>query len=447
MNKILWIARREFVATVCTKAFLFGLIFLPALLGLAFVVINVVQDDDYQASGRIAVVDPTGRVVVEARQLIDTARADAARLSAVLAQNGTPLPGGAISELLLASPPDFTLVQLPFDSSLEDEKPLLLRPQQAGGYLALVYVHADAIEAATAAAGFGSYDLYTGSDIDQREIGAIRSVLRDAIVNLRIEANGFDRATVERLMRVGSGQSITVTETDEREGSTAGLNVALPASFMFLLFLGIMGGGQHLMTSTIEEKSSRVVEVLLAAVSPIEIMAGKLLGAIAVSLVGLSVYLAAGLLALAQFDMLSLLDTWLIFYLFVFFFIAFFTIGSLMLAIGSAVNELREAQTLMMPVTILIMLPVFLWMPISRDPSSALSLTASFVPPINTFGMLLRMASTQPPPLWQVWLTILIGVAGVFVALWCASRVFRIGILLTGKPPDFRTLFRWIRAG
>jgi ABC-type Na+ efflux pump permease subunit len=182
-------------------------------------------------------------------------------------------------------------------------------------------------------------------------------------------------------------------------------------------------------------------------VSPIEITAGKLLGAIAVSLVGLSVYLAAGLLALAQFDMLSLLDTWLIFYLFVFFFIAFFTIGSLMLAIGSAVNELREAQTLMMPVTILIMLPVFLWMPISRDPSSALSLTASFVPPINTFGMLLRMASTQPPPLWQVWLTILIGVAGVFVALWCASRVFRIGILLTGKPPDFRTLLRWIRAG
>jgi len=201
------------------------------------------------------------------------------------------------------------------------------------------------------------------------------------------------------------------------------------------------------MTSTIEEKSSRVVEVLLSAVSPFELMAGKLLGHISVSLVALSVYLVAGLLALANFSLLGLLESSLVFYLFVFFFIAFFTVGSVMLAIGSAVNELREAQSLMMPVTIMIMMPVLLWMPISRDPSSTLALTVSFLPPVNTLGMLLRLASTEPPPIWQVWLTIGIGIAGVYVALWGASRVFRIGILMTGKPPNFRTLLRWIRTG
>jgi ABC-2 type transport system permease protein len=60
--------------------------------------------------------------------------------------------------------------------------------------------------------------------------------------------------------------------------------------------------------------------------------------------------------------------------------------------------------------------------------------------------MLLRLSSTEPPPTWQVWLSIGIGIAGVYAAIWCAARVFRIGILMTGKPPNFRTLLRWIRA-
>jgi ABC-type Na+ efflux pump permease subunit len=295
-------------------------------------------------------------------------------------------------------------------------------------------------------ADFGSYDTYVAPDIDQRESAAIHSMLREAITNLRIEAYGFDRATIDRLARVSRGQSITVTETDERE-TVGGLNIILPAAFMFLLFIGIMGGGQGLMTSTIEEKSSRVVEVLLSAVSPFELMAGKLFGYMSVSLLGMAIYLIAGLVALTSFSLFGLLDPMLIVYLFVFFFIAFFTVGSFMMAIGAAVNELREAQSLMMPVTILLMLPWFLWMPISRDPSSTLSVAVSFIPPVNTFGMLLRLSSTEPPPAWQVWASIGIGLLFVFVAIWCAARVFRIGLLLNGKPPSFGTLLRWIWAG
>jgi ABC-type Na+ efflux pump permease subunit len=270
-------------------------------------------------------------------------------------------------------------------------------------------------------------------------------MLRDAIVNLRIEAHGLDRNTVDRVMRVLGSQSITVTESEERE-SFEGLNVVLPAAFMFLLLLGIMGGGQGLMTSTIEEKSSRVVEVLLSAVSPMQLMAGKLFGYMSVSLLGMSIYLVAGLVLLTTFSMFGLVDPGLIVYLFNFFFIAFFTIGSFMMAIGSAVNELREAQSLMMPVMIVIMLPWFLWMPISRDPDSTLSVAVSFIPPLNTFGMMLRLSSTEPPPAWEVWLSIGIGIATVYVAIWCAARIFRIGVLMSGKPPNFWTLLRWIRS-
>ncbi len=445
MSKVLWISLREFIATVCTKAFVIGLLFLPVMLGVVVFVVNLMDDDDFRATGRIAIYDPTGQVTAEARQVLRSGSMEQ-RLADSMRASGGALAGAVDAMELLDLGPEFTLMQLSADADLEAEKRFLLQPPESGGLLALVEVHADAIEPAAGNSAFGSYDLYTAPDIDQREMLAINSMLREAIVNLRIEAFGFDRETVDRLMRVAPGESITVTETEER-AAVGGLNFILPAAFMFLLIIGIMGGGQGLMTSTIEEKSSRVVEVLLSAVSPMQLMAGKLFGYMGVSLLGMSIYLAAGLLILASFSLFGLLDSMLIVYLFIFFFIAFFTVGSFMMAIGAAVNELREAQSLMMPVTVMLMLPWFLWMPISRDPNSALSIAVSFIPPINTFGMLLRLSSTEPPPVWQVWLSIAIGVVFVYVAIWCAARVFRIGLLLTGKPPDFRTLWRWIRAG
>ena len=85
-------------------------------------------------------------------------------------------------------------------------------------------------------------------------------------------------------------------------------------------------------------------------------------------------------------------------------------------------------------------------MPILRDPNSTLAVVVSFVPPVNSFGMLLRLASSSPPPAWQVWLSIALGVAGVFGAVWIAAKVFRIGILMFGKPPDLERSCRWLRA-
>lgn len=445
MNRIFWIAWREFVASVFTKAFLIGILFLPVMLVVVFFVFSLMDDDDFVATGRIAILDPSGLVTPEARQVLD-ANTMERELAEAMRGGGGQLAGAADIVEGLDIGPDFTLVQLPVDADLEAEKPLLQRPRANGGLLALVRIHDDAIEASASDAEFGSYDLYTAPGVDDRELSAVRGMLRNAIVNLRFEATGFDRESVERLTRLTSAQSLTVTATEERE-SFGGLNIILPMTFMILLMMGIMGGGQGLMTSTIEEKSSRVVEVLLSAVSPMQLMAGKLFGYMSVSLVMMSIYLAAGLFALTSFSLFGLLDPMLIVYLFIFFFIAFFMVGSFMMAIGAAVNELREAQSLMMPVTILIMLPWFLWFPISRDPNSTLSVVVSFLPPLNTFGMLLRLSSTQPPPTWQVWLSILVGIAGVYLAIWAAARIFRIGLLLTGKPPNFGTLIRWIRAG
>ena len=100
----------------------------------------------------------------------------------------------------------------------------------------------------------------------------------------------------------------------------------------------------------------------------------------------------------------------------------------------------------MMPLMLAMFVPWMLWWPITQNPSWALAVVVSYVPPINSFGMLLRIASAEPPPAWQVWLSIGIGVAGAFGALWVAAKVFRVGILMFGKAPDFKTLVAWVRA-
>ena len=200
-----------------------------------------------------------------------------------------------------------------------------------------------------------------------------------------------------------------------------------------------------MLNSMVEEKSSRVVEVLLSAVSPMELMAGKLLGQVGVSLVGLGLYILMGIALLAGFALFGLFDFSLIFYLLVFFLITYLVMGSLMMAVGAAVNDIKEAQSLMMPLSLVFIIPWVLWWPISRNPGSALSVIMSFLPPVNTFAMLLRMASSSPPPFWQIWVSIAIGIGSAYGAIWFTAKVFRIGILMYGKAPNMATLIRWVR--
>ena len=243
---------------------------------------------------------------------------------------------------------------------------------------------------------------------------------------------------VEALTRVERVRAIAVSEKGEKASNEI-LNMLLPAAFMLLLFASVVTGGQYLMTTTIEEKSSRVVEVLLSALSPMQLMTGKILGQMGVGFVILGVYAGMGMTALASFALLGLVDPWLLFYLVIFYVISYVVVASLMAAVGAAVNEMREAQSFMGPIMVVLTIPWILWMPISRDPNSAFAVVTSFLPPINSFVMLIRMASTTPPPLWQVWLSIAGGrYLAVWGALWFAAKIFRIGLLMFGKPPDLK---------
>ena len=454
MSRILHIALRDFLAIVATKGFLIGLLLVPALGAVTIVAAPwLFGDRQYRIEGEYAVIDPTVAVFSELAAAVDP-EAIANRRRDALRRGLDSVPEavrGVAEDTLQDSleaaagpPPDIRLTALPAGMDDDAAKAWLTAEPEGPRRTALIVIHADAVEASGPGRELGTYDLYVRPNLDSRDLRFIHDSVRDAIVDARVAAQALDRARIESVLQVPRQPSTTVGPDTERE-TVAGFNEFLPLAFMSLMFMGIVSGGQMMLTSTVEEKSSRVVEVLLSAVSPTELMAGKLLGAVALSLLTIGLYLAIGLALLASFSLLGLLDPWLIVYLLIFFLIGFFVIGSLMLAVGAAVNDMREAGTLQTPLMMVVMFPLFLWPAISRNPDSAFAVVMSYLPPINTFAMLIRMASTQPPPWWEVWLSIGVGLASVAGAVWVAAKVFRIGLLMYGKPPDLRTLARWIR--
>ena len=458
MKKIMLVAVREFVATVSTKAFILGVLFTPLLLlALAVFLPKLMNDAPPKVAGEIAVIDPTGVVgravgVQLSPEALAARRQERQRRIAEATQDIAPVSQEVAAQTAvsaLGDAPQLRVALLDPGVDVEAAKgPLMAEADtQAGSArLALVVIHKDAVQRSGPSADFGTYDLFVRGKLDDRVEGEIRRGVREAIIEARIEQSGLQRGVVEGLMTVRAPDSRTVTKKGESRTNEVA-NLLVPGGFMILLLLSVLTGGQYLLMSTIEEKSNRVMEVLVAAVSPFELMTGKILGQMAVGLLVLAIYAVLGLSALALFAALGALDPWLILFLLVFYLLAYLSIGALMAAIGSAVNDVREAQSLMMPVMLLTMLPWLLWVPILRDPNGALATTLSFIPPVGNFVMLLRLSSTAAPPMWQALLSIAVSAAGAWAALWFAAKVFRVGILVSGKPPTFATLVRWARMG
>lgn len=460
MSKILQIAWREFAATVLTKGFLIGLLIMPAMMGAMVVLMPMLINVKAPAiRGEIALLDRSGEVTerlipqldpkafAERRRAFDE-KLNAAMPSAARAFTGTASASAGIDQSIkqaLGEVPEIRLGVIDAGASLDAAKArLLLDKNDRSALLAVLVVHADAVLQREGSKELGTYDLFTREKLDDRLVSELRDAMKTAIVDARLAVRQLDAAEIRALTRLGYVLPQVVTKNGAQSKNEIASKL-LPMAFMILILVATMTAGQQLMTSTIEEKSSRVVEVLLAAVSPTELMAGKILGQMAVGFLMLLVYGGLLILALFSFSVLGLIDPLMLLYMLIFFVIAFTTLAALMAAIGAAVNELREAQALLTPVILVAVLPSMLWMPISSDPDSWFATVLSLTPPVSPFVMIMRMASNTPPPLWQVWLSIGLGVVGMLAAVWFAGKVFRIGLLMHGKPPNFMTLLRWVR--
>jgi ABC-2 type transport system permease protein len=464
MNRVFHIAVREFVSTALTKGFIFGGLLLPIVLlaVMAIAMPMLLNEKVPKAVGSVAIIDGTGELdaAIAARFSPDAIEAwQKQRMGEVVeaitkAAEAQPGVEGALETASKMNAAGDIEVEMtveaigtePDEDAIEEAKEPLREGEGMtdGGRLALVVIDRNAVRANGDTGDFGGFQVFVRPKIDDRVVGLIRDQVREVIREARITAAGFETERLEALMEVNRRPTQEVTETGERN-SLGELNMLLQFAFMFLLMMSVFVSGQYLLTTTIEEKSSRVIELLLASASPMSLMAGKIFGQMCVGLLLVTVYGALGWGGLLLASMSDLLDPLMIVWFLCFYFIAYTLIASMMAAVGSAVNDLREAQALMTPIMMIVMIPYLLWLPIARDPSSLFATITSFVPGIGPFVMVIRLSSTEPPPLWQVLAAIAVGVVTAYIAVWAAAKVFRVGLLMFGKPPNYATMWKWIK--
>jgi ABC-2 type transport system permease protein len=215
---------------------------------------------------------------------------------------------------------------------------------------------------------------------------------------------------------------------------------------MLLVFFPVMTITPQLVNAVIEEKMSRICEVLLGSVTPFELLLGKLLGAGGVSVVIAFTYSAGAYGAATYFGYADIVSVGLLAEFAVFLALAMMLFGALYLAVGSACSTLKDAQSLMMPVVLLTMIPMMMMGAIIRAPESTLAVAASLFPFSAPFVMLMRAAGNPPAPLWQVLLSIVTTSASTVGVVWAAGRIFRTGLLMYGKTPTFMDLVKWVKA-
>jgi ABC-type Na+ efflux pump permease subunit len=414
MDKVIAVAVREFLATVRTRAFLLTVVFMPGLIVGGIYGTRFVQDlakNEQIATRTLAVVDPTG-MVFEA-------------LTGQIQVHNAEFPNQP-----------FALEEVPPDGDVGEALLERIRNDEIYGY---VILPADALEA-----GSESKCELARRD-NQLQIGErIEAWINEAVFFVRCQAAEVDFGKVVALRTPVQFQIID-SQTGGAVRSHKFARIMTPFAFMFLLFMGTFGISQGLLTTVIEEKSSRVVEVLLSAVSPMQLMTGKILGTAMVGLLLLCVWGGIGLSAARTYDVSELVTGYRLLLAALYFLPGFLLMASILGAIGAACNELKEAQSMVFPISILTIIPMLFWFYIAEHPASIVSVVLSYVPPITPFIMILRVCSDPDTPLWQIVSTLAVLWAAVIVAMWAAGKIFRIGVLMYGKPPTPGELLRWVR--
>ncbi len=429
MRRILTIAETELVALVRTKAFIIGILLVPVLMAVFITFMNYAEDHVDTTDRQIAVIDGTGVLYDALARKADEHNAEAGSGEAKKA-------------------PHFLLRKVDMGGRTREDVTIELSTQVRDRSLfAFVEIPVGLIEAGDDAT-FGFYAETTSS---RPVTDWFEEALNDALAAHRVAAAGIDHALVERLTAWAALTRFGLVERNETGEAAPAREVddlsqtAVPVFALVLMFMAVMTGAMHLLNAIIEEKMSKISEVLLGSVTPFQLLAGKLLGVVAVSLVLTVVYLIGGIYALISFGRPDLIDPVLIGWFFVFMICAALMFGAIFLAIGSACSDLKDSQSMVQPAMMLIVLAYLASFVVMQAPESGLSVGLSFFPTITPFAMILRLVMPPGPPLWQVLLSVALLIATTALVVWAAGRIFRVGLLMQGKPPNLPELVKWIR--
>jgi len=422
MGKIVKVAVREYVETARTKAFLIGVLMTPALIAVIVYVTGryAGKPSGPQPAKHVVVADLSNDLSSEIKEAFRDYNASRSQRPIRLRELR---PGGDANESYIKAQ----------KQSVRD-----------GGLDVLIVLDANVVE------GAGKIHIYTRSARagDVETLSALENLLNRAVANRRLKARGISPQLVAELRRRARVEHVSLAQgSQERRVDQGGRIIAMmvPFLFMFLMFMGVFGMGQHLLTSITEEKSSRVIEVLLSALSPFELMAGKIvgLGGIGLTVIGLWGVMAAAAARWRGVDITMAGE--IAPYFAVYYVLGFLLFCSLLAGVGSVCTTPKEAQSLLLPVNLLAVLPMASWYHLVRNPNGLLAVVLSYIPSMTPMVMILRVGADGGVHPLEIAASIVLLAASVVGAMWAAAKVFRVGILMYGKRPGLGEMLRWVR--
>jgi ABC-2 type transport system permease protein len=410
MHNVWLIAKREYLERVRTKAFLISTLLIPLLMG-GGIVGSVVLGHKAKSTSHIAVVSPDQQLATDLQAELENGK-DSKMTVEVIS------PGNSETRKTL------------------DE---MLADKQLDGYLWIVPASKPG-----ARPSFSYTPQSAASSVDH---DTIKTALGRVLVKERLAHQGMVASDVDSLM-----EPIKVDTTQAGKiADTTSSFVAVGVLFV-LMYMVILLYGMNVARSIIEEKTSRVFEVLLATIRPEEMMAGKVIGVGSVGLTQVAVWLFTAVLLSSSSIMAAVagnkvhvsLNPMQIIFFVVFFLLGYLLYSSIAAALGAMVNSEQELQQLNM----LLVMPLagcfFAMAPVMTSPNGPLARILSLIPFCTPLIMYLRI-SLSMPHMWEIALSIVLMVATIYAILWVASRIYRVGILMYGKRPNLPEILRWLK--
>jgi ABC-2 type transport system permease protein len=290
-------------------------------------------------------------------------------------------------------------------------------------------------------------DVFTNGQIAQR--------LNQAVTRQRLVENGVSEERIEKLSKPVTLEPYPVSEKGVTGAKDSGAGFAAVFIMALLIYITSLLYGQVVLGAIIEEKETRIAEILFSSARSFTLMFGKLIGVSLVALTQLGIWVTAFLLlagagvgwlasqGLEDINIPHLSPGFFVLF-FLFFVLGYFIYSTIYALLGSMVTTAQEGAQLAMPIIFLLVSGLYLSFPVMRSPDSPFAVWVSMVPFFSPITMMVRIIS-KTPPAWQIGLSIFIGSATVVALLWLTARVYRVGMLMYGKKATIPEVWRWVR--
>jgi ABC-2 type transport system permease protein len=420
MRNVWLIARREYVERIRTRGFLITTVLIPVIMG-GFIFGSSFLSGKVSSESHIAIVSSDAQPALELQdELEQPAPSDGAQTATASQPHMTVDVMGAGQETR-------AIVDHDLDSGELD------------GYLWI-----------TPAATPGAPPAFTftpRSGEQQSLRNSIASAIDAVLMRDRLARQGFTGAGLDAIMQPVQIATVHSPHRVDREAAEISVTV-----LFVLMYLVIMLYGMNVARSIIEEKTSRIFEVLLATIRPEEMMAGKIIGVGSVGLTQVAIWISAGLLLMSSamaphldgqpFHFALTLPQ--VVYFFIYFLLGYLFYSSIAAALGAMTNSEQELQQLNMFLVLPLAFCFIALKAVLTNPDSTFSQVLALVPPFTPLLMYVRVTLGHPAP-WEIPLSLALTAASIYAIIWVTSRIYRVGVLMYGKRPNLPEILRWLR--